>query len=95
MLAKPATPGSRVCERTGMGDHAVLVDVWVDTFNAQDVDRHLSLLTDDFDYRLPRFGQQNMGIEARRQTIEGFIAALPDRTIAIRDGKVASQVDYC
>lgn len=123
-----------------MGDHTALIDLWVDTFNAQDVDRHLGLLTDDFDYRLPRFGQQNKGIEAHRQTVEGFIAALPNRTIAvqklivdgdsaalvytyegtsagilpellppegeqftlevcavfaIRDGKLAAQVDYC
>lgn len=110
------------------------------TFNAQDLDSHLGLLTDDFEYRLPRFGQQTKGIEAHRQTLQGFVAALPDRTITVRkvivdgddgaivysyegtsagilpdllpprgekfvlevgaviefrDGKLASQVDYC
>jgi steroid delta-isomerase-like uncharacterized protein len=74
-----------------MGDHAALVDAWVETFNAQDVDRHLSLLTDDFAYQLPRFNQRTKGIEAHRQTVEGFIAALPDRTVTVQ--KVIEQGD--
>lgn len=67
-----------------MTDHAALVDTWVTTFNAQDVAGHLGLLTEDFAYRLPRFGQQTEGLDAHRQTVEGFIAALPDRTITPR-----------
>lgn len=123
-----------------MTDHAALVDAWVATFNAQDVAGHLGLLTDDFAYRLPRFDRQTEGLDAHRETVEGFIAALPDRTITpstliidgddaalvytyrgtsagilpdllpaegeefllevcavlrFRDGKLASQVDYC
>lgn len=55
----------------------------MDSFNAQDVQRHLALLTDDFGYRLPRFARTGLGLADHRETLEGFIAAVPDRTIAV------------
>jgi steroid delta-isomerase-like uncharacterized protein len=64
--------------------NAALLAQWVESFNAKDVERFLSLHTDDFDYRLPRFGHAARGLAAHRETVAGFIAAVPDRAITVR-----------
>jgi len=60
-----------------------LLDEWVDSFNSRDLERHLALLTEDFSYRLPRFAVTGQGLDEHRKTLDGFIAAVPDRTITL------------
>ena len=72
--------------------NAALLAQWVESFNAKDVERFLSLHSDDFDYRLPRFGHAARGVAAHRETVAGFIAAVPDRAITVR--QTLFQGDY-